>query len=228
MNREALSAMRGTLPRILARALLLGGVVLFASARPLKADIPIWDPASVPNHTVVDFETSVIPGLMPGDPLPANAFTGITLGSLEGLRWSSSSPGGTGNILLDVLPAPSPPAPPGSGLIEIIFDTPVTAVGIQYFAPASIELFFEAYDSNDMLIGTPVSTMDPSNPASGMAGGFFGVDGQGTHITSIRVHDTLFGFSVDNLTFQSVPAPGGMVLATLGLGFLGLVTRRLI
>lgn len=213
----------GSIPTVASACLLVASVLLVAHA-PARADIPIWSPSDIPNHTVIDFETSVVPGLIPPSALPADAFAGITFGSVDGLIWSPSSTG-TGSLVIDIGPVSSPP-PPGSGLIEILFDTPVTAAGIQYFAPASLELFFEAY-SYGTLLGTPVSTMDPSNPAGGLASGFFGVDGQGTLITSIVVHDTAAGFSVDNLTFRSAPAPGGLVLAMLGLGFLGLVTRRL-
>ena len=109
------------------------------------------------------------------------------------------------------------------GKIEIAFDSPVEAAGVNYWTGSP--LVFSAYDSSDVLIGTADSLP--------VGAGFFGVDGQGVGISRVVINDHSYGFQIDDLTFGSTtaavhaPAPGAAALAGLGLLLVGLGRRRL-
>ena len=138
----------------------------------------------------------------------------------EGIEFPSLDGGevviGFGDQLIDVIGS----GDMGSdGSIEISFVNAVRAAGVDYWSASN--LHFLAYDESDILI------LDVS---VGSGTGFFGVDGEGTLIKRIVIHDSTWGFGIDNLRRDPnpVPLPGAALLGVIGFAAVGWAKRRLL
>ncbi len=140
--------------------------------------------------------------------------TGIVFGDAAGLALIPGSDGSDARII-DISPFPS------TASIEIFFNSPVSAVGVDYVhSEGTPDLEFEAYDAGSTLLGIATSVG---------GSGFFGLKSTGgEEIASVIIHNSTFGFTIDNLTSSLVaaPAPGAVLLGAIGLGLVGWLKRR--
>ena len=106
--------------------------------------------------------------------------------------------------------------------LEIIFNDVLTGAGVYFtHVDGTPELSFLAYDASGALLGSTSTT--------GQASGFFGlIATAGEEIQSIIIHDSEFGFTIDDLRFDAIhaPVPGAVLLGAIGLGLVGWLKRR--
>lgn len=167
----------------------------------------VTDATLIPDPTPIDFEG------LPFGPLTENAVLseGVTFPLLDG----GETVIGFGNQLIDV------DGVTGDGIIVFEFVDPVAAAGVDFASFSS--MFITAYDINlDPILGEDFEVV----PVGGL--GFIGFDGEGTAIKRIAVHDSLTGFTIDNLRRQPmpVPVPVAVALAALGFGMIPWAKRR--
>lgn len=215
------------------RCRLTAGVFALAAVFALatgsaRADFPIFDPGQyIGTPTVVSFDALNLGTVTQQSTVDALDALGVAFGNQNGTTDGVNVVPGEifggppSNRLVDFTPQG-----PGVGVVELLFYAGQQAISIDYSVHAGApDLTFEAY-SGSTLLGTVASTGD-----SGHFG--YGVEGATPLITSVLIHDSIFGFTLDNLTFgqatagaPSMPAPAGAVLAALGLGMVGFLKRR--
>ena len=175
---------------------------------------PIYSSSDIAATEVITFDDTDF-GLI----TDANLFSaeGVTFSTLSGEAVFFDS--GTNSRILDV----------SDGSLELDLAAGFTAVGVDYWAGAGQELFFNAYSDT---AGTNL-ILSVVIPASGSSQtGFFGVDAEGVEIRHLTIHDDAFAFSLDNLTLgttagaSATPVPPAALLGVLGLGMVGVLRRR--
>jgi hypothetical protein len=152
----------------------------------------------------------------PDNPLALDASAPATFTTMDGANPGSPVLSGT---------------PLFAGTIAVLFSTPVAGVGLQagYF-DAIGSTTIEAYDATGASLGSIV------NSQLGLE--FYGLaDSSGANIISgISFYITgnePAGYAINDLTFgaagvinNGIPAPGALVLVSLGTGLVGLMRRR--
>lgn len=197
--------------------MLAAAALICAMSLSVTADvIPITSPDDVPGDIGITFD-----GLGTGpieDPFmffDDGAPTGIVFGDVAGLTLIPGD-GGPDARLIDISPIP------GTASIEIIFNDAVHAAGVTFtHFDGTPDLAFEAYDSLGVLLGVASS--------AGLPSGFFGLAGtMGEEFAYVIIHNSTFGFTIDDLDFDpiSAPAPGALLLGAMGLGLVGWLKRR--
>lgn len=215
------------------RFCLSAGVLVLAAVCALTstsayADFLISDPGQYTGSpTVVNFDGLTLGTVTQQSTIDALAAVGVAFGDVNGTTDGVNVVPGEifggppSNRLVDFTPQGS-----GTGVIELTFSTPQQAISIDYIVHVGApDLTFEAY-SGSTLLGQYVSTGDMGHFG-------YGVEAPSPLISSILIHDSIFGFTLDNLTFGQatasaahMPAPAGAVLAALGLGMVGFLKRR--
>ena len=195
---------------------LAAAALICAMSLPVTADvIPITSPDGVPGDIGITFDgvgTGQIedPFMFYDDGAP----TGIVFGDVSGLALIPGD-GGPDARLIDV-------SPTGTASIEIIFNEAVRAAGVTFtHADGTPDLAFEAYNSLGELLGVASS--------AGLPSGFFGLAGtMGEEFAYVIIHNSTFGFTIDDLDFDpiSAPVPGALLLGAMGLGLVGWLKRR--
>ncbi len=171
--------------------LAVGLVVCFSPAGVLGDLIGITSSSDVPSpQYVITFD-----GLGTGPISDPSMFddgspTGIVFGDTTGLALIPGSDGSDARII-DISPFP------GTASIEILVNSPVSEVGVDFVhSEGTPDLEFEAYDAGSTLLGTTTSVG---------GSGFFGLKRTGgEEIASVIIHNSTFGFTIDNLTSASV------------------------
>lgn len=201
----------------------------------LKSTIAIAMVVAAPASLLADLISLTSPGDVPS-PSTTRSFDGIGTGPLTdeflfyddgaatGFRLPGAPDGGlalveggvAGDVFVDVFSAP------GFASIYIVFNAPMSAVGVDYVrGPETPELEFEAYGAGDEFLGMVTST--------GLSG-FFGLqsDVGAAEIYSVIVHDSSFGFTLNNLIYgpSHVPVPGAILLGAIGLSTVAWIKRR--
>lgn len=171
----------------------------------------VTEASSIPDPDPINFDS-----LDPG-PLSMNAVLseGVIFPELDGGEVVIGIPGDPGGQLIDI----SDSDEIGDGRIVFEFVLPVTAAGVDFASSSS--MFISAYDIDMKLISA--FGVVPENGR-----GFIGINGDGIAIKRIVVHDSLFGFTIDNLRRDPspVPVPAAIALAALGFGMIPWARRR--
>lgn len=195
--------------------MLLGSAVLFFSATSTALGGAIFIPSQIVDPNPINFDSLLSGVSLQNQPGGADALID------EGIQFLNLDGGevviGFGNQLIDV----SGEGGGSDGMIEISFVNPVRAAGVDYWSAST--LHFLAYDEYNVLI------LDV-DVESGT--GFFGVgvDVEGTLIKRIVIHDSVWGFGIDNLRrdLSPVPLPGAALLGVIGLAAVRWAKRRLL
>lgn len=114
----------------------------------------------------------------------------------------------------------------GSTGITFTFNPLPTHVGIVW-TDGSGTTRFEAFDSGGISLGTigPVSIADGVYTGTTAEDRFFGVSNP-DGIWKIKISNTSAGIEVDHLQYGVIPAPGAILLCSIGAGFVGCLRRR--
>ena len=104
---------------------------------------------------------------------------------------------------------------------DLYFSTPVTYVS-GYFTTNTL-LTFEIYDTSNTLVGS--TTLNPNYVGVGTPNAFLQLSYAGG-IAMARFVDYGNNWVMDNLTFQPIPAPGAILLGSIGVGLVGWLRRR--
>lgn len=196
---------------------LAATVLLFGTASTALGG-EIFDPNQIVDPNPVNFN-SLLTGVAVQDQ-PAGFLDDLR--DNEGIEFLNLDGGevviGFGDQLIDVTGAGQGNS---DGVIEISFVDPVEAAGVDYWTGTELHLL--AYDvSDNLILGLDVTV--------GSGAGFIGIDGEGTLIKRIVIHDSIWGFGIDNLRRgpTHVPLPGAALLGVVGLAAVGWVKRRLL
>lgn len=195
--------------------LVAPAIGLLAPAGAIGGLVLITDPSEVPGAFVQDFNAQPLGAVGPNDFDQGGASTGFVIVDVNGLLMSQF---GVNNVVMDIAGT--------IGSFEIIFNTPMSAVGVDLDYLSGPDVFFEAYDAGGTMIGSTSQGPTGSNPSGD---GFFGLkETTGAPVIHrIIIHDSVAGFTIDNFTFGPVPAPGAAMLGVIGIAVLVTVRRRL-
>jgi hypothetical protein len=107
----------------------------------------------------------------------------------------------------------------GGGPIEFTFDIDMFSVGA-YVTAARDQITLTAFDASNNILGT---ASVPSVHVSQWGSNWLGI----TNSAGIRSVEFSGDFEVlDGLTFTIIPAPGAILLVSIGVGFVGWMRRR--
>lgn len=109
---------------------------------------------------------------------------------------------------------------PQGGFLRFDFATAVSAVGfIAYYN--NRDVLFQVFDS----VGTLLDSSTSSPTDCGSICGFIGLDVGSNNISyalaSVPLRDSMHNLYIDDVIYQSVPAPAAVILFGLGLALLG-------
>jgi hypothetical protein len=112
--------------------------------------------------------------------------------------------------------------------LQLLFDPPVSKVGMQFFTSFGSTITLEAFDSGGHSIESQTLTGTNFGSSAQLLEGFIGL-GETTPIAMAQVSshstaNTVFNFDIDDVRFQGVPEPNCVFLA--GMAALGLLARR--
>lgn len=167
---------------------------------------------AAPTVTVIDFES--FPG---GDPTSYTVSGATFTGTGGGNLWAGIGPNGTLGLLAGSSPLEELRADIAGGAISV-------SVDIGDFDGDSDRLFLEIFDSGGTSLGYTDLVIAPefvgmqtlSLSAPNIAFAIFGA------------REALGGSSVysDNFTYETIPAPGAILLGTIGVSLVGWLRRR--
>ena len=167
---------------------------------------------AAPTVTVIDFES--FPG---GDPISYTVSGATFTGTGGGALWTGLGPNGTLGLLA------------GSGLLEelradIAGGAISVSVDIGDYDADSDRLFLEIFDSGGTSLGYTDLVIAPE---------FVGMETLSLSAPNIAyaifgARDAVSGSSVysDNFTYERIPAPGAILLGSIGVSLVGWLRRR--
>jgi len=100
--------------------------------------------------------------------------------------------------------------------IRVDFDVPSTYVEAWY--TSAYTLYLEAYDTSDNLLATSTGSANYGSNSL--------ISVSSPIIAYVKFHDGGFYFSLDDLGFVPIPAPGAILLGSIGVGLVGWLRRR--
>jgi hypothetical protein len=106
-------------------------------------------------------------------------------------------------------------------LMTIVFAKPATYVQVDWVAGASNDIYTTVYDSDGGIFASSISTG---------IGTYYGGDAyqvfSGPLISKLTFHDDTGWIGVGRIAFEPIPAPGAILLASIGIGLVGYLRRR--
>lgn len=186
--------------RVLVIMTVLAAGVLAGGLRSQADAVPIGVTAFSPTATVIDF-----------DSLTTNT---VVRTQYSGLGVVLSSPGGGPGGVVAFL-APGQVLSVASSII-LTFSANVHRVGVDYSSESTLHL--DLYNASNELIATV---------ANANLTGFLGLE-VNEQVAYAIVHDSGFGFTIDNVRYENptaVPEPRSLLLAGIGIVAAGIVWR---
>ena len=105
-------------------------------------------------------------------------------------------------------------------VMTIAFINPVTSFSVDWLTVSSADIYATAYDSGGGVLA--------SFSATGLSGptdhGNFGY--AGSPVSKLSLHDGTGLIGVGRIEFQPIPAPGAILLGSMGIGLVGWLRRR--
>ena len=105
-------------------------------------------------------------------------------------------------------------------LMTVVFTTEATEVTADWLTIFGSSIYATAYDSGGYILDSQSAT-----GLSGTSYGSFTFSGIG-NIAEITFHDTTGMIGVGRLEFEPIPAPGAVLLGSIGIGCLSWLRRR--
>ncbi len=103
--------------------------------------------------------------------------------------------------------------------MTIVFTTPVIDFKVYWVTTNNSDIYAIAYDAGGTIVGTWYADAS-SDP-------FYGTfAGSGIPVSKLTLYDGTGTISVGRLEFEAIPAPGAILLGTLGAGLIGWLRRR--
>jgi hypothetical protein len=105
--------------------------------------------------------------------------------------------------------------------MTIVLTKPATYVQVDWVDGTSNDFYTTVYDSDGGIIAGSISTG---------TGTYYGGDAyqvfSGPLISKLTFHDDTGWIGVGRITFEAIPAPGAILLASIGIGVVGYLRRR--
>ena len=177
----------------------------------------------------IDFDTSPV-GPLSGGTVLTNQYSSLGVnftGFENGIEvptyvddYWGSSPGG-GNYWTNCLPDNADNwGAARRDVLRISFDVPVSDLGFDYWTSwGSGTVTFNFYDTSNALIDTQVLS------TSGWESSSFAYGTGISYLDMLQPRDD-WAYAVDNFNFTPIPAPGAILLGSIGAGLVGWLRRR--
>ena len=164
---------------------------------------------------------------LPFQPVDGLSYMGVTFGFRIGLNPSTDAnynSGGPGSIIFVQDPSLEGNA---AGILTLEFDKAVKeldfGVALSTFIDLTPGYIVRLFDPTGYVGFYPVNT----SPLVGHSEGQFSYSGPGITMAIIDFDElSASRFALDNLTFNTIPAPGAILLGSIGLGVVSWLRRR--
>jgi hypothetical protein len=181
----------------------------------------VGTPAANANITV-EFSNTEEPAASPpfnGNLVPLDGsglFSSYGLSFADTTYWAYDSrfaPAGTDNYGITTTTGPD-------NLMTVVFTTPATEVTADWLTINSSSIYATAYDTSGVALDAQSAT-----GLSGTSYGSFTFSGLG-NIAEITFQDAAGMIGVGRVEFEPIPAPGSILLGSIGVGLISWLRRR--